>query len=226
MSKKDLSKTIFSFFGPPGCGKGTLSERAVERLDFEMLSTGNLCRQHISQKTELGKMLNRFIEKGDLVPDELITDMVKDWLKSQEAQDKTIILDGYPRTKRQAELFYSVLKSEFPEYKFRVILINLAEDTIVERLSGRLVCDNKECQNVYNLSTLADKDVKECLKCGGKLIRRDDDKEEIVRARLKNYADYSSNILDYYKSVGQDIEELNIDGLSVDEVFEKFRSIL
>ena len=226
MTKKDLSKTIFSFFGPPGCGKGTLSERSVEELDFEMLSTGNLCRQHISQKTELGKMLNRFIEKGDLVPDELITDMVKDWLKSQAVQHKPIILDGYPRTKRQAELFYSVLKSEFPEYKFRVILINLPEDTIVERLSGRLVCDNKECQHIYNLSMLTDKNVKECLKCGGKLIRRDDDKEEVVHARLKNYADYSSDILDYYKDVGQEIEELNIDDLSVDEVFEKFTSIL
>ncbi|MFH1643993.1 MAG: nucleoside monophosphate kinase [bacterium] len=226
MIKTDLGKTIISFFGPPGSGKGTLAERLVKEQDYKMLSTGNLCRQHIAQKTEFGQMLNDFIKKGDLVPDELITDMVKDWLKLQVGQNKPIILDGYPRTKRQAELFYNVLKNEFPEYLYRVILINLPEETIVKRLAGRLVCENKKCQAVYNVSMLTEKDIEECEKCGGKLIRRDDDKEEVVRARLKNYVDYSTEILNYYESVGQRIECLNIDNLTIDEVFEKFESVL
>lgn len=226
MDKANLSKTIFSFFGPPGCGKGTLSERAVRDLNFTMLSTGDLCRQHIAKDTELGRMLNRYLEKGDLVPDELITDMVKDWMHRQVDFGNPIILDGYPRTKSQAELFYNVLKKEFPEYKFRVILINLPEETIIERLSGRLVCENKDCQTIYNASMLTEKDMQKCEKCGGKLVRRDDDREEIVRARLKIYEQYSSEILDYYDLVGQVVESLDIDGLPIEQVFELFKSIL
>jgi len=226
MANADLSKMIFSFFGPPGSGKGTLAERAVKELGFKMLSTGNLCRQHVAQKTEFGKMLDEYLKKGALIPDELITDMVKDWLESHVKMGNPIILDGYPRTRRQAELFYNLLKNSFSEYKFRVILINLSQEAIIKRLAGRLVCENKSCQAVYNLSMSQISEVKKCEKCGGNLIRRNDDREEVVRARLKFYSEYSDEILNYYRSIGQKIEELNIEGLSVDEVFENFKSIL
>src|SRR5271170_593774 len=103
--KNDAKKIIFSFFGAPGSGKGTLAERAARDLKFEVLSTGNLCRKHISQQTELGKKLDLYVKKGQLIPDELITLMVKEWLELAIQREVPIILDGYPRTKGQAAHF-------------------------------------------------------------------------------------------------------------------------
>ena len=107
--KNNTKKIIFSFFGPPGSGKGTLAERAARELNFEVLSTGNLCRKHIAQKTALGEKLDFYVKKGQLIPDELITLMVKEWLESTLEAQVPIILDGYPRTKGQASHFLEML---------------------------------------------------------------------------------------------------------------------
>ena len=107
-------KTIFSLFGAPGSGKGTLAEKCAQNLDFNVLSTGNLCRKHIADKTELGEKLQKYIDTGKLVPDNIITVIVKGWLKENTKDNKAIILDGYPRTKKQAELLLDILKEAFP----------------------------------------------------------------------------------------------------------------
>ncbi|MBD3231517.1 adenylate kinase [Candidatus Dependentiae bacterium] len=218
-------KVIFTFFGAPGCGKGTLAEQAVNKLGFQVISTGDLCRKNIAEQTEVGKEIEKIIKAGKLVPDELITGMLTDWIKQNADPDKPLILDGFPRTKGQARIFAQYLKENMPEYKFRIIKIDLSEEEIVSRLAGRRVCENKACQAVYHISMPEVQDGI-CKKCGSKLISRADDKEEVVRERLNVYNKNEKELLDFYKSNGFEIETLNIAGLSRKQVFEKFKSIL
>jgi len=113
--KSQNHKIIFSFFGPPGSGKGTLAERLSKELKFEVLSTGNLCRKHVSLQTDLGKQLDTYLKKGQLIPDDLITQLVKEWLEPKIQHQASIILDGYPRTKGQALKFLDMFNLEFSD---------------------------------------------------------------------------------------------------------------
>jgi adenylate kinase len=217
MKKEQL--TIFTFFGPPGCGKGTLANKLAERLGFEVLSTGNLCRNHIAQCSDFGKTLNEYLKRGNLVPDALILEMVADWLKPLVDKRLSVVLDGFPRTEGQAAGFLDYFKSNVKGYQFRVILVNLPDDEIVKRISKRLVCENKACQKPFStLLQVVDK----CDICGSSLTKRDDDREEVVRDRLMVYATYRDPLLDFYRSAGQKIEELNIVGMSPEDVYSTF----
>ena len=120
MMQQQVTRTIYSFFGPPGSGKGTLAQKLVSRNNFQMLSTGNLCRQHVAQETAFGKMLDGYVKQGHLIPDALVTDMVIDWITTQSDKESPIILDGFPRTKGQAELFLAFVK-QTPDVDFSVI---------------------------------------------------------------------------------------------------------
>lgn len=230
-TKEDLltvraKNTIFSFFGAPGSGKGTVASDCVKSLGFKVLSTGNLCRERIARADELGKSIENYIKSGQLIPDEMVTGMVEDWLKKETASGDPIILDGYPRTKKQAELFLALLKKSFSQYSFRVISLVIPDEEIVKRLSDRLMCENKACQTPTSKSMVADQEHPTCVRCGGKLIRREDDKEEVVRERLRVYAQHSGELLHYYQELGQKIEEINVSGLTVPRVFDAFKKIL
>lgn len=214
-------RTIFSFFGPPGSGKGTLAEQLVKQCEFQMLSTGSLCRKHVADGTAFGKSLETNLKNGHLIPDELITAMVIDWIQSKERTEMPIILDGYPRTKGQAAAFLDFLKNTHSDTCFRVCFIHLSDDAIVKRLTTRLVCENKNCQKIYTTSdhkTLCDA-------CGSKLVTRDDDKEEVIRKRLALYPAYRDDLLGFYRDRGQSIEELNVADLSIDQVFATFMAL-
>lgn len=226
MGTEVSNNTIISFLGAPGSGKGTIAQRAVSDLNFQTLSTGNLCRQHISEKTDFGDMLNDYLVKGDLVPDELITNMVEDWLKSAIKLNLPIILDGYPRTANQAKLFYELVSKSFSDYKFLVVEVKLSHDAIIERLSNRLMCKNKKCQQVYSRSMFSPGDELVCNKCGSKLFTRPDDQQAVVKARLSIYEKSHKDLLNYYKSVNQKIELLNVESLDQDQVFEGFKLLL
>ncbi len=215
-------KVIFTFFGAPGCGKGTLAEQVVDQLGYQVISTGDLCRKNIKEQTELGKEIQKLTTVGKLVPDETITTMLTDWIAENADADKPLILDGFPRTKGQAELFSKYLKNKMPEAKFRVIVIDLPEAEIVSRLSGRRVCE--KCSSVFNISMPEAKDGI-CPKCGGNLIQRADDKEEVIRERFRIYKANENDVLDFYKSQGYAIEILNISGLKKEAVFEEFKKI-
>ncbi len=223
---KQMEKTIFSFFGAPGSGKGTLAERCVGKLNFKVLSTGNLCRAAMTKEDEKSKLITSIIKEGKLVPDELITDMVEEWLTKETTDNKSIILDGYPRTAKQAELLLNLLNTKFKDYKFRVISINVPEEEIVDRITNRVMCDNKACQATYSLKLMKDPNNLVCEKCGAKLIRRQDDVENVVRERLSVYAKYSDDVLSFYRKNSIKIEEINASRLSVDEVYENFTKIL
>lgn len=215
-------KVIFSLFGPPGSGKGTLAEQAREELGFSVLSLGNVCRAHIAQKTEFGQQLSEYVQRGELVPDGLVVSLVKDWFIEQIKVSNNIIFDGFPRTKKQAELFLAWQKKEFPEYCFRVILVDLTEDDIVKRLAGRRVCSQKSCQIVY--SKAYEKNV--CFRCDSVLVTREDDQEDVVRQRLRLYPMYRDSLLDYYQSIGKPVEKICVEDMSVGQVFATFKAIL
>ncbi len=221
------SKVIFSFLGAPGAGKGTLAEQCVQKLGYKMLSTGNLCRENIAQGTELGKKLQGYTSKGALVPDEIITAMVKEWLDVNTRDAHPIILDGFPRTAAQAGQLLDLIKKYFPEYKLRVIALNISDDAVVERIAGRLMCSNKQCQAIYNTKQfIAGVDNPLCKRCASPLIKREDDKEEVVRERLKVYAATSKKLIDAFKKAGLSIEEINVEGKESEQVFDAFKKMI
>ncbi len=220
MNEQQGKKQIYSFFGPPGSGKGTLAQRLVHEDGFIMLSTGNLCRQHVATGTEFGKMLNEYLKQGHLIPDALVTEMVVDWLEHLPAQQNTpIILDGFPRTQGQAELFINHLAKLSSSYEFTVVSFDVSDDEIVERLSRRVVCSKKECQGTFRES----QGYKVCPQCSSTLVKRDDDREEIVRERLAQFPQYRDALLNFYKSSNQSVLYLDTSGLSAEELFFVFK---
>lgn len=213
---------IISLFGPPGSGKGTLAERLVNKKDFKFLSTGNLVRQHVAEKTELGALLHGYISKGELIPDEVIVRLIADWLENNAIDRVPLILDGFPRTCEQAEKFLDLIKNKFNAC-FRVFLIHLDDEEIIKRLELRLICENKSCQATYSKQFVSNG---LCQRCGALLVQREDDAEEIVKNRLRLYAGYKDTLLGYYKEIGQVVEILDTKHLTPEQVYATFLALL
>jgi len=190
--------------GPPGAGKGTQAVKIAGRLRIQHLSTGDLLRSAVSNGTELGKKAKDFMDQGLLVPDDVILGMISE--KLSESLNSGWILDGFPRTLVQAEELSKLLDEKKIELD-SVVLIDVDSKILVKRLTGRRVCD--DCGAVYNIVAM-DEDTNECAKCGGKLIVRDDDKEETVRRRLEVYYELTAPVLDFYSKIKRLL--ISIDG--------------
>jgi adenylate kinase len=219
---------VFSFFGPPGSGKGTVAQQLVKDLGYCMLSTGDLARTHINEKTEIGKAMQGYVSKGELIPDEIITKMALDWLKGKIKTCSHIILDGFPRTSGQAESLLRELKENnvFDDVIFDVINFELDEDEIVRRISSRLVCENKKCQEVYSELVKKPKSAGICDICGNGVRRRSDDEPEVVRERLRGFADTKDLLLDSYAQAGQDVTTFAIPDGGREVVFDEFVKLI
>lgn len=223
-----MQQDIFIFIGPPGSGKGSLSGLCVQKLGWEQLSTGNLCRKHIAQQTKIGQEIDFAIKSGKLVSDSLISNMVTDWFEKDADSKQAIILDGYPRTVAQAEDFDTFLKSADNDLKLCVIRFSLSDDSVISRLSNRYVCQNKDCQAVYSLksgSSLAPKQELRCDACSGKIDRRKDDNEMAVQERLKIYHRHEQELLNFYKEIGQQVYDINVEK-SLNQVFDEFKRVV
>ena len=222
-----IGKEIVIFLGPPGSGKGSLSHLCVKKLGWVQLSTGNLCRQHIADETSIGKHIDFTIKSGKLIPDSLIIDMVEDWLTKQLSTASVIILDGFPRTVPQAKALDNLIsKNIFSGLTLRIVRMTLPDDTIVERLTSRLICSNKQCQVVYSAEgSLAPRTPMICDECSSPLIRRADDVRETVYERLMAYHKHERDLVHYYEKTGQLVYELNAER-PIEEVFEQFATMI
>lgn len=182
--------------GAPGSGKGTLAKELSKEYNLVHISTGDIFRENIKNETELGKKANEYISKGQLVPDDITIDLVKNRL-SQEDVKNGAILDGFPRTTQQAEELEKFIKNNNP-IDTVAVLLDIPDEDLVKRVVNRVICSNKECGAIYNTEFRKPKVEGICDVCGSKLIKRADDNEETVRDRLKVYHDNSKEIIEYY----------------------------
>lgn len=188
---------IIIMLGAPGTGKGTVASMLAENLELPQISTGDIFRKAISEKTELGIEADKYISQGNLVPDELTIKIVEERLKEDDTKNGAI-LDGFPRTENQAKALEKFLEGQNKKVD---IAINLTteEEEIIERIVNRRVCSNQECKAVYNTTLSPSKVEGICDKCGGTLVQRKDDNEETIRKRLNTYYATSQPIIDFYK---------------------------
>lgn len=197
---------IVIMLGAPGTGKGTVAGLLQEKLGIKQVSTGDIFRKNIKEGTELGKLAEKYIAKGNLVPDEVTVKVVEDTLNEPDVQNG-IILDGFPRTVKQAEELDKILAKKGKKID-RVINLTTPDEEIIERIVNRRICSNQECKAVYNLILNPPKNDGICDKCGSKLVTRKDDTEETVRARLKTYFEQTSPLVEYYQKKGILLTEL------------------
>ncbi|MDD4979907.1 MAG: adenylate kinase [Candidatus Omnitrophica bacterium] len=191
--------------GPPGAGKGTQAKVLAEKLGLPHISTGDILRQNVSGNTPLGKQAQDFMNRGALVPDELVTQMLSERINQSDTQ-RGFILDGYPRNISQAEALDNMLKKSGPDL---VIYLDTSEPVIIQRLSGRLVCS--VCSENFHIKNMPPKVDMACDKCGGKLYQRNDDNPQTIKKRLEVYLKESSPVVQYYNQKGS-LYRLSADG--------------
>ncbi|WKC76137.1 adenylate kinase [Borreliella valaisiana] len=203
------------FLGPPGSGKGTISKIISNEFKYHHISTGDLFRENILNSTTLGKEIKKIVEKGELVPDLITIKIVEEKIKAIK-KNKNFILDGFPRNICQAE----ALDKFLPNAKIINFLIN--EELVIKRLSGRRIC--KSCNNIFNIYTLATKINGICDVCGGDLYQREDDKEECLKTRLKEYELQTKPLIEFYSKCSR---LNNVDASDkIDEIRKKIIKIM
>jgi adenylate kinase len=199
--------------GPPGSGKGTQAERMESDLGYKRISTGDLLREAVRKQTPLGKKAKEYMDAGELVPNQLVVDLIKEKV---EELDGGYILDGFPRTLKQAEVLEGITDIDI------AINLDVDEEELVDRLTKRRTC--KECNAVYHLMFNPPKADGKCDKCGAGLYQRSDDTEAVVRERLRVYKDNTLPLVEFYQGKGKLV---NIPGTgSIDEIFEAIKAHL
>ena len=214
-----MKKNII-LMGPPGAGKGTLAKQLKEALNLVHISTGDMFREAIKAQTELGVLAASYINRGDLVPDDVTIGLVKERL-SQKDCEAGFLLDGFPRTLAQAEALDEIAKSISRPIE-AVINLDCDNEELVRRISGRRVC--KDCGAPYHVVTMKPKVEGVCDLCGGPLFQRKDDNEEALKVRLEHYVSETKPLLDFYKKLGL-LESFN-SLVGKEELFDEVSSYL
>ena len=184
--------------GAPGSGKGTQASRIASERRWVHLSTGDLFRMHLVNDTALGQLAKSYMDNGELVPDEITVDMVRDRLE-RVPTDARVIYDGFPRTVRQAEALDELLKDLGRSFA-RAVLLDVPRDELVRRMTKRATCMN--CQTVYNLATNPPKREGVCDRCGGQVLQRSDESPQIIERRLDVYEKQTKPLIELYAKRG------------------------
>lgn len=208
---------ILVFLGPPGAGKGTQAKLLSQRMGFLHLSTGDLLREAVKNQTPLGKKAKEYMDRGELVPDELIVQLIEETMP----KDGNVILDGFPRTVNQALALEEMLRVKGKKIS-KVLFFDVPDEVIIDRLSGRRVCS--KCGAVYHVKYNPPKVEGVCDLCGGTLVQRDDDKEEVVRKRLEVYRKQTQPLIEFYQERGI-IYKLDA-GKGIEELFQEVKGLV
>ncbi|MCX7926371.1 MAG: adenylate kinase [Fimbriimonadales bacterium] len=202
------------FLGAPGAGKGTQAKRLEAEKGWTVVATGDLLRAAIAQNTPLGQQAQAYIQRGELVPDPLVNQIVAERIATLES----FILDGYPRNLTQAEMLESILTQPLDA----VIYFEISEDALIERLGGRRVCP--QCNAVYHITANPSKAGDQCEHCGATLVTREDDQPDTIRKRFQVYREQTAPLIDYYRQRGL-LRTVNADA-SPEEVYQRLLSVL
>ncbi len=206
--------------GPPGVGKGTQAQSIIRRYEIPHISTGDILRENIKAGTPLGIEAKEYMDKGLLVPDELVVSIVKDRLSKDDCK-KGFLLDGYPRTIAQAEALERDMKELGMELD-KVINLNAESKTLIDRISGRRIC--RQCSASYHVMFNAPKVDSVCDSCGGELYQRDDDKVETVQTRIGVYMGQTEPLIKYYRDRNKLVD---VDGTkAISEIFDEIVQVL
>ena len=201
--------------GPPGCGKGTQAKMLIEKYNIPQISTGDILRGAIKEGSSLGKKAKSFMDKGSLVPDEVVIGIIEERVKKPDCKGG-FILDGFPRTLAQAKALDNILENLVFKID-HLININVDDGELLKRLTGRRTC--RECGCGYHIVFDPPKDKDVCNECGGELYQRDDDKEDTIKSRLRVYHEQTAPVIEYYQNQGV---SRTIDGIGkIDEIFKR-----
>ena len=211
------------FLGPPACGKGTQTNKLAEYFGFPHIDTGSLLRAEIESGSNNGVIAKKFIDKGQLVPVELVGEIIKNRLKKDDCKDG-FILDGFPRSLEQADMLEEIKKEidGSTDVDFRATYFDLDTDILISRIVNRRSCP--KCGEIYNLKYKAPKQDNICDVCGTELTQRKDDNEETARARFETYFRETAPLIDYYKNKNV-LSSINADG-TIDEVWNRLLKVV
>ena len=218
MTKKELI-----FLGPPACGKGTQTDKLAKYLNFPHVDTGSLLRAEIKNETPECKFAKTFIDKGELVPADLVAKIIKNRLSQNDCKNG-FILDGYPRSVEQADILEDIIKeiNKDEEADFRAIYFDIDTNVLVERIVNRRSCP--VCGEIYNLEFKPPKVEGHCDKDGAELTQRKDDTREVAQARFDTYFKETAPLIDYYKTK-KVLKTINANG-TIDEVWERLLEVI
>lgn len=221
--KRQNMKTELIFLGPPACGKGTQTTMLAEYLKLPHVDTGSLLRAEISAQTEAGIEAKKFIDKGNLVPVELVSKIIRNRLAQDDCKGG-YILDGFPRSLPQAEQLTRINDeiNADAQVRFMAIYFDIDTDVLVERIVNRRSCS--KCGEIFNLAFKAPQKEGLCDKCGGELIQRKDDTREVAQLRFDTYFRETAPLIDYYKNLGV-LKSIDANG-SIDEVWERLLEVI
>lgn len=211
-------RKILILLGPPGVGKGTVGGILSKKWNVPIISSGDILRENVKRETSYGKNAKEYMDRGELVPDDIVVKIIKERIDSEDCKEG-FIMDGFPRNIYQAKVFEEILESKDV---CRVIYLKTSDDFLINRLVDRRICG--KCAAIYHLVNLPPKSEGTCDKCAGELIQRKDDTIEVIQNRLKVYHELTSPLLDYYIRKGI-LEEISGES-NLEETVQKIIQVL
>lgn len=211
------------FLGPPACGKGTQTNKLAEYFNLPHVDTGSLLRAEIKSESENGKIAKQYIDKGQLVPVELVAKIIKDRLAQKDCEEG-YILDGFPRSAEQADMLTKINEEldGDKEVSFKAVYFDLDQEILISRIVNRRSCP--KCGEIYNIKFHPSKTEGVCDKCGTELTQRKDDNEETAKARFETYFRETAPLVDYYKNK-EVLRTIDANG-TIDEVWERLLKVV